>query len=159
MSSRRRQRSGSDLQGEDALTGSKRRSRHAGSRHRGRFADFTNDDTPVPSQKTQQLRIGDDHEVEKLYCLRFKDLQQWACKILGKAFVKLIEPKKQTHHPYTGGDRRAPPWWPRSPGEKYVRHREPDHLKKPGMVISMRVCQKTFTEYEQRECNFWFIYC
>lgn len=92
------------------------------------------DDTPLPMQvtKTQQLRIGDDGEVHKFYNTRFKDMQQSSCKVLGKAFVKMIEPKKQTHHPYTKGDEKRPPWWPPTTGENCVRHREPDHLLKPG---------------------------
>jgi hypothetical protein len=86
----------------------------------------------VPVIKTQQLIIGNDEEVDKFYHVRFKDMQQSSCKIMGKAFVKLIEPKKQTHHPYTKGAAMAPPWWPQTTGENAVRHREPDHLYKPG---------------------------
>ena len=94
------------------------------------------DDTPVPVPvaKTQQLRIGDDAEVLKFYYVRFKDMQQSSCKVMGKAFVKLVEPKKQTHHPYTKGDVKAPPWWPPTVGENHVRHKEPDHLLKPGKI-------------------------
>lgn len=77
--------------------------------------------------------IGDDEEVEKFYYQRFRDMQQAACKVMGKAFVKLVEPKKQTHFPYTKGDEQAPPWWPsRNGSNKSVRHKEPDHLLKPG---------------------------
>ena len=98
----------------------------------------SNDDTPVPIpvKKSQTLRIGDTAEVEKFYFTRFKDMQQAACKVMGKAFVKLIEPKKQTHHPYTKGDDKKPPWWPITQGEHGVRHREPDHLLKPGKYLS-----------------------
>lgn len=59
-------------------------------------------------------------------------MQQSACKVMGKAFVKLVEPRKQTHHPYTGGNDKAPSWWPPTIGEGAVRHKEPDHLLKPG---------------------------
>jgi hypothetical protein len=88
----------------------------------------------VPIQRTQQLRIDDDAKVEDFYAVRFKDMQQWSCKIMGKAFVKLVEPKKQTHHPYTKGDEGAPDWWPKEVkgGEKNMRHKEPDHLLKKG---------------------------
>lgn len=85
----------------------------------------------VSTQK-HDLTIGDDEQVEAFYLVRFKDMQQSACKVMGKAFVKLVEPKKQTHHPYTGGDSKAPPWWPNTTGENCVRHKEPDHLLKPG---------------------------
>jgi len=85
----------------------------------------------VQSQKYQQLVIGDEEEVEKFYCQRFRDMQQSSCKVIGKAFVKLVEPKKQTHYPYTKGEAQAPSWWPL---DKKVRHREPDHLLKPGKL-------------------------
>lgn len=91
---------------------------------------------PVQVRKTQQLRIGDSAEVEQFYTTRFKDMQQSSCKVMGKAFVKLVEPKKQTHHPYTKGDEKAPPWWPNTTGENSVRHKEPDHLLKPGNLHS-----------------------
>jgi hypothetical protein len=80
------------------------------------------------------LVIGDEAEVERFYFVRFKDMQQSSCKVMGKAFVKLVEPKKQTHHPYTKGDVKAPPWWPDTKGENSVRHKEPDHLLKPGRL-------------------------
>ncbi|KAF8857588.1 hypothetical protein BDZ45DRAFT_429856 [Acephala macrosclerotiorum] len=106
-----------------------------------RFASYrnrqnSNDDTPVPVpvKKTQQLMIGDAVEVEKFYQTRFKDMQQSSCKVMGKAFVKLVEPKKQTHHPYTKGDDKAPPWWPNTTGDNHVRHKEPDHLLKPERI-------------------------
>ncbi|KAH6681593.1 hypothetical protein B0J14DRAFT_218265 [Halenospora varia] len=92
-------------------------------------------DTPVTAQhESEPLRIGDSREVEKFYTVRFKDMQQASCKVMGKAFVKLMEPKKQTHHPYTKGVKAAPPWWPNTSGENSVRHREPDHLLKPERI-------------------------
>jgi hypothetical protein len=84
----------------------------------------------VKSAPTQQLRIGDTERVEEFLMGRLRDFQQTGCKMLGKAFVKLIEPKKQTHHPYTKGDSKAPQWWPATSGENRVRHKEPDHLLK-----------------------------
>ncbi|TVY88179.1 Uncharacterized protein LAWI1_G007561 [Lachnellula willkommii] len=88
------------------------------------------DITIPPVQKFQHLVIGDEVEVGKFYFLRFKDLQQSSCKVMGKAFVKLVEPKKQTHHPYTKKEAGAPDWWPKikDKGEEGVKHREPDHL-------------------------------
>ncbi|KAF8858628.1 hypothetical protein BDZ45DRAFT_393465 [Acephala macrosclerotiorum] len=96
----------------------------------------SDDDTPVPIpvRKTQQLMIGDEHAVEKVYQTRFKDMQQSACRVMGKAFVKLIEPKKQKHYPYTKGDDKAPPWWPKTIGENRVRYKEPDHLLRPERI-------------------------
>lgn len=87
----------------------------------------------IPSVELYSLEIGNEQEVKKFYQNRFKDMQQSACKIIGKAFVKLIEPRKQTNYPYTKGDSMAPPWWPATKGtENYIRHKEPDHLLKDG---------------------------
>ena len=66
-------------------------------------------------------------EVEKYYESRFNDIQQNACKLICKNWVKLIEPKKQIKYPYNGGEDTRPDWWP-----TVTRHREPDHLPKHG---------------------------
>ena len=133
--SHRYRKTRSDDSDEDVSSSSRRKKRARYPHSRG-WREQSNDDTPipVPVQKTQQLRIGDSAEVEKFYACRFKDMQQSSCKVMGKAFVKLVEPKKQTHHPYTKGDGKAPPWWPPTTGDDNVkvRHKEPDHLLKPG---------------------------
>jgi len=87
---------------------------------------------PLTVLHTQQLRIGDGDEVEKFYVARFKDTQQNACKVIVKAFIKLVEPKKQTNHPYLKGADSVPSWWPPTTGDGGVRHKEPDHLLKGG---------------------------
>lgn len=58
--------------------------------------------------------------------LRFGQLQQGVCKTVAKAWIKIIEPKKQTRCPYNKGEAGKPEWWPAG-----VRHKEPDHLMKP----------------------------
>ncbi|KAN0065859.1 hypothetical protein ACQY0O_000990 [Thecaphora frezii] len=58
--------------------------------------------------------------------LRFGQLQQGVCKTVAKAWIKIIEPKKQTRCPYNKGEEGKPTWWPEG-----VRHKEPDHLMKP----------------------------
>ena len=141
----RQHRSKSDDSDEDGSSSAKRK-RRRGSLYPGQFSE-SNDDTttPVPVQKTQQLMIGDAAEVEKFYFVRFRDMQQSACKVMGKAFVKLVEPKKQTHHPYTKGDVKAPPWWPNTTGENSVRHKEPDHLLKPGTHFALLFSSQRLT--------------
>lgn len=100
------------------------------------FREKSDEDIPVAqSAQKQDLVIGDDNQVKDFYINRFKSIQQAACKIIGKAFVKLVEPKKQTHHPYTKGDAGAPPWWPNTTGPNCVRHKEPDHLLKEGKYL------------------------
>lgn len=84
------------------------------------------------------LRIGNDKDVWEFYEQRFKNCQQTACKLIAKAWVKVVEPKKQTNHPYTGQDEKAPDWWPKPWGptkEEKVRHKEPDHLYKRGKYL------------------------
>ena len=107
------------------------------------WREHSNHDMPilVPVQKAHQLRIGDSAKVEKFYACRFKDMHQLSCKVIGKAFVKLVEPKKQSHYPYTKGDSKAPPWWPPTTGDDNVRvrHKEPDHLLKPGRELVSQV--------------------
>ena len=75
----------------------------------------------------------DEAEVQRFYFARFEDMNQSACKVIAKAFVKLVEPKKQARYPYIEGDIKAPPWWPNTRGESSVRHKEPDHLPKLGV--------------------------
>lgn len=69
-------------------------------------------------------------DVEKYYEGRFNDIQQNACKLICKNWVKLIEPKKQVNHPYNAGEASRPDWWPSA-----SRHREPDHLSKQGTSV------------------------
>lgn len=88
--------------------------------------------TAVTVFKMEKLVVGNSDEVKKFYATRFRDMQQASCKIMSQAFVKLLEPKKQSNHPYIKGDEMAPHWWPLGSGENYVRHREPDHLLKAG---------------------------
>ncbi|OQE44644.1 hypothetical protein PENCOP_c002G01225 [Penicillium coprophilum] len=79
-----------------------------------------------------------DRDLLRLYYGKaFQNLQQANCRALAKAYIKLVEPRKQVCFPYNGRavvtgvirqldpEVAKPPWWP--PG---VRHREPDHLLK-----------------------------
>jgi hypothetical protein len=91
---------------------------------------------PTNVIQTRQINIADETAIDDFLVTRLKMIQQAACKIAAKAFVKTIEPKKQTNYPYTGGAGTAPPWWPSLPvnndANSGVRHREPDHLLKHG---------------------------
>jgi hypothetical protein len=82
------------------------------------------------SAEYKPLVIGDTDEVSVFLETRFRQLQQLCCKIVAKAWIKVIEPKKQTRYPYNRGEASKPEWWPTD-----VRHKEPDHLMKPGMLI------------------------
>ncbi|KAI1102248.1 hypothetical protein F4804DRAFT_273908 [Jackrogersella minutella] len=98
------------------------------------------EDEPVASSsssKRNYIKICDDKAIWQFYEERFKSIQQNACKLIAKAWVKAVEPKKQSTHPYTGKDEKAPDWWPKPWGtadEHRVRHKEPDHLYKKERV-------------------------
>ena len=82
------------------------------------------------------ITIGDDKAVGQFYHDLLKECQQNACKLIAKAWIKAVEPKKQSTHPYTGKDEKAPDWWPKPWGhskDEKVRHKEPDHLLRPGI--------------------------
>lgn len=89
----------------------------------------------VTQPTKRPVRISEEHVIWNIYDQRFRGLQQTACKLIAKAWVKLVEPKKQSTHPYTGSDEKAPDWWPKPWGttrDEKVRHKEPDHLYKKG---------------------------
>ncbi|PGH01970.1 hypothetical protein GX51_04901 [Blastomyces parvus] len=81
------------------------------------------------------LPIGDEEKMLAYYAEAFRAFQQINCRQVAKAYIKLIEPRKQAKHPYNGGkaapgetkdpEKTKPEWWPAD-----VIHKEPDHLKK-----------------------------
>ncbi|KXH45987.1 hypothetical protein CNYM01_03953 [Colletotrichum nymphaeae SA-01] len=129
-----RRRLGGDIYDEDGSYKTRKRHRAAMG---GGYRRPTNDDDDVAivvaSSSKKTLKVGDEKDLWNLYEQRFKNCQQTACKLIAKAWVKVVEPKKQTNHPYTGQDEKAPDWWPKPWGptkEEKVRHKEPDHLYK-----------------------------
>lgn len=86
-----------------------------------------------PPARKIPLRLSNSDGVWDFYLQRFKAIQQTACKLIAKAWIKAVAPRKQSTHPYTGQE--IPAWWPRPWGStqfEQVRHKEPDHLKKYG---------------------------
>lgn len=88
------------------------------------FQANTRASTPAPPM--HPLHISST-AVDEYYASRFTALQQATCKLVVKAWIKVIEPKKQMKFPYNKGEDLKPAWWPEG-----VRHREPDHLSKTG---------------------------
>ncbi|KAK6502533.1 hypothetical protein TWF506_003113 [Arthrobotrys conoides] len=87
-----------------------------------------NDDEEESEEEELQLeplRIGDEEAVNKYIYNKFLQIQQLDCKTIAKCWIKVIEPKKQAHSPYNGGDSTKPWWWPEG-----APHKEPDHLLK-----------------------------
>ncbi|KAK4192085.1 hypothetical protein QBC35DRAFT_485593 [Podospora australis] len=106
-------------------------------RQRGTANEDDSDDEPAPiSTVRTPLQIGDSDAVWNFYKRSFEAVQQLACKIIAKAFIKTIAPRKQTKHPYTSGEVKKPDWWPRDRTEKgrHVEHKEPDHTSKDQRV-------------------------
>jgi hypothetical protein len=87
--------------------------------------------SPASGAEYKPLMIGSEEDVKTFLETRFRQLQQLCCKIVAKAWIKVIEPKKQTRYPYNRGEESKPEWWPDD-----VRHKEPDHLMKPGILQS-----------------------
>ena len=92
----------------------------------------------------------------------FRNLQQTNCRIIAKAYIKLVEPRKQVNYPYNGRkivegrtqqldpEATKPPWWPRG-----VSHREPDHLPKVGKTqISSRMSYQADKSQNAFDC--WY---
>ncbi|QKX57500.1 uncharacterized protein TRUGW13939_04614 [Talaromyces rugulosus] len=85
------------------------------------------------------IRVDDEQRLKKYYEKAFEAFQQLNCRIIAKAFIKLVEPRKQVNYPYNGRrsspgadpeiqpdpEMTKPPWWPAG-----VKHKEPDHLLK-----------------------------
>lgn len=94
--------------------------------------------------KRTPIRVGQTDVLRQFYQKAFENLQQLNCRVIAKAFVKLVEPRKQVNHPYNGRrtvmggpcqkldpELTKPKWWPTG-----VQHKEPDHLLKHGMSIA-----------------------
>ncbi|KAF2086946.1 hypothetical protein K490DRAFT_57413 [Saccharata proteae CBS 121410] len=120
-------------------------------------------DAALEEQTTDKFRIDNRDRVIQIFALRLDQMQQLACKVILKAWIKNIEPKKQSKFPYVGsskdkdGNKRnkrskcvegsdTPPWWPTRKEDWWsllpkcgsldqVRHKEPDHLKKEERLI------------------------
>jgi hypothetical protein len=98
-----------------------------------------NEEVSMRSNQKALISIRDKDFLHRYYEKVFQNLQQTNCRVLAKAFVKLVEPRKQVNYPYNGRkivagrtqqlepDETKPPWWPSG-----VSHREPDHLPKAG---------------------------
>ncbi|KHO00667.1 Ydr124wp-like protein [Metarhizium album ARSEF 1941] len=114
------------------------------------------DDMPVTVSSRKGIKIGDGDGVWSFYEQRFKNCQQTACKLIAKAWVKAVEPKKQSTHPYTGSDEKAPDWWPKPWGptkDDKVRHKEPDHLYKRERVHLLAHILRLVVEPNSKQHN------
>ncbi|KEF60596.1 uncharacterized protein A1O9_02157 [Exophiala aquamarina CBS 119918] len=90
-----------------------------------------------------QVEVQETEQLEKWFREAFLTMQQVACRLVAKVWIKKIHPKKQSTHPYNGGmprdqppdsNRTRPPYWPIG-----VIHREPDHIGRDDRV-NLLVC-------------------
>ncbi|KAJ5815027.1 hypothetical protein N7474_006804 [Penicillium riverlandense] len=105
--------------------------------HDLRKTDCLNKDHSEVRGTTSMISVSDADLLGLYYKKAFENLHQTNCRVLAKAYVKLVEPRKQVNYPYNGRktvagtsiqldpDVTKPPWWPSG-----VSHREPDHLPK-----------------------------
>ncbi|KAH9884580.1 hypothetical protein F4778DRAFT_787687 [Xylariomycetidae sp. FL2044] len=116
---------------------SSRRKRPRQGTARRRANKFEDRKFPSPASTKKTITIGSEKETWDFYEQRFKNCQQNFCKIVAKAWIKLVEPKKQSTHPYTKSEESQPEWWPKRsempPGQR-CRHIEPDHSSKDERV-------------------------
>lgn len=99
------------------------------------------------------LHIANEDEVLHFLKMRFTQIQQLATKVIAKAWIKAICPKKQANYPYVDSNPRAdqnqkrrrpkhdgapriPTFWP---DISLCRHKEPDHTRKTGMLFLCRL--------------------
>ena len=106
----------------------------------------------------EDIRIDDNVRISNIIDARLKQMRQDSCKKIAKEWIKAVEPRKQTKYPYNGGSSKEqsvslygktnpgeftrPPWWCSTQGWKEgegCRHKEPDHQKKAGSVVSSYV--------------------
>ena len=94
---------------------------------------------PNELESAKRIAISNNFEVSKFLQQYLGKLPQYICRLVAKAWIKTIHPKKQSMYPYAKGYGKPPSWWPPTtpvgvlgPLRGKVRHREPDHLQKDG---------------------------
>jgi hypothetical protein len=119
-------------------------------------SDEEDEEEGWPSHGNMQitLHIGNPDEVVHFLKMRFTQIQQLATKVIAKAWIKAICPKKQANFPYVDSNPRAdqsqkrrrprhdgppriPLFWP---DVDLCRHKEPDHTRKTGAFVYMSTC-------------------
>lgn len=86
------------------------------------------------AKKIVTFQLQDEDGLKQWYIDAFDAVQQVTCRTIAKLWIKKIEPKKQSAHPYNGGlpkedpkdpERTKPKYWPDT-----IPHKEPDHIQK-----------------------------
>lgn len=115
-----------------------------------------NEDLGIANQKAT-ISVRDRDILRRYYEKVFINLQQTNCRVIAKAYIKRVEPRKQVLHPYNGRkilngntqqfhpDETKPLWWPSG-----VSHREPDHLPKAGEIARFPTTSITADRQKER---------
>lgn len=72
-----------------------------------------------------RLKVGDTAKILQYYRCALEYLGQENCKKIVTAFIDVIEPGKKTNHPYSGGEKTKPQWWPAK-----IEYKRPHELGK-----------------------------
>ncbi|KAI4157743.1 MAG: hypothetical protein LQ342_008042 [Letrouitia transgressa] len=80
----------------------------------------------IEPDEANKIMIRNGEAVGDRYKKLINRLPQIFLKSFLKNLLKLIEPKKQSNHPYNGRELTKPGYWP----EEDCPHKEPDHLMK-----------------------------
>lgn len=114
-----------------------------------------------PDVPTLTFRADNRDMIEAFLYTRFMQIQQSSAKVIAKAWIKAICPKKQAHYPYVdcnprpdqprrrpmhAGAPRVPSFWP---DLKLCRHKEPDHLDKNGELSLTCLGERPLTHSER----------
>lgn len=114
----------------------------------------------------RQIRICD--VLHDYYEVAWRCINQLCCKDISKAWIRTCQPRKQTSHPYNGGKSSVerskaehgylghysmPDYWPSDEDWKAgwgCRHKEPDHVRKPGQSVCELVPSLVLTSHLER---------
>ncbi|KFY50549.1 hypothetical protein V495_00186 [Pseudogymnoascus sp. VKM F-4514 (FW-929)] len=81
------------------------------------------------STHTKCIAIGDDVARQGVYWRCINVLRMDECRLLGKTWIRLLEPNKFSEYPYNGAMKAEPPWWP-STGPNKITYRAQSRLNK-----------------------------
>lgn len=107
--------------------------------HSPKAQDIAKENSKAITDDKAWISVRNQDFLRMYYAAAFKKLQQFNCRIVAKAYIKAVEPRKQVNYPYNGkrvvngfaqqftSSETKPPWWPHG-----VSHKEPDHLPKKG---------------------------
>lgn len=114
----------------------------------------SSDDEPFPRLEHNRgisFYVREEDKVISFLYTRFMQIQQLAGKLIAKAWIRAICPKKQANYPYVDsnprpdqprrktrhdGPPRIPSFWPDT---DRCRHKEPDHTDKYGRHVMVMV--------------------